>query len=210
MEDYDRNDNSGLVSPLRQSFHQPFPPNYEAPEPTSPISEVHEGIPEHGHERQVSFASVSPSIGSATADSNNNVNYPYSLPEAAMNWNNGGDQNSMFGNGSTQGQGDNASAYSFDGHNFLDPTFMNFDSPMNLQQQPSQGSDTSTLTTSFDTSGLPFHALDVIRNYTPGVFDQQQDNMGLWQGFDGGEFRYDPELQFSLGDLAMDTTNHQG
>lgn len=123
-----------------------------------------------------------------------------------MNWNNGSQDNNPFGNGGVHN--DSANGYPFDSQGFIDPTLMNFDSPMNLQHQPSQSSDASTLTTSFDTSGLPFHALDAIRNYTPGVYDSQQDSIGLWQGFDGGEFRYDPDLQFSLGDLAMDT-NHQ-
>lgn len=209
MDDYDRVESSGLTSPLRQSFHQPFAPNFEAAETTSPISEApHEDFPERTSERQVSFAAISPGIGT-TRNESDTLNYTYSLPEAAMNWSNGSQEttNDVFGHG--HNHSDSTNGYSFDSQGFIDPSFMNFDSAMNFQQQQPPDGDAAALTTSFDTSGLPFHALDVIRNYTPGVDDGQQDNLGLWQGYDGGEFRYDADLQFSLGDLAMDTTNHQ-
>ena len=74
-------------------------------------------------------------------------------------------------------------------------------------QQPMDTQDDAPPSSSFDTAGLPFAGLDFIRNYTPGIYGDGQD--GLWQGFDGGEFRADPDLPFSLGELNMDNDGSQ-
>lgn len=81
----------------------------------------------------------------------------------------------------------------------LDPSLMTYGAGMGGMMSLQGDSPTSS---SFAAPGLPFPGLDFIRNYTPGVYDDSQD--ALWQGFDGGEFRFDPELQFSLGELPTD------
>ncbi|TDL29327.1 hypothetical protein BD410DRAFT_758089 [Rickenella mellea] len=93
----------------------------------------------------------------------------------------------------------------FSAHNFqsstlppLDPSYMGYnnsmsDGTMDLSDTPPSSS--------FAASGLPFPGLDYIKNYTPGGnIEDGQD--ALWQSFDAGEFRYDPDLHFSLGGEA--------
>jgi hypothetical protein len=62
---------------------------------------------------------------------------------------------------------------------------------------------TTPPTASFAAPGLPFRGLDYIRNYNPGVYSTSSDQE-LWQSFDPGNFGYDPELAFALGDLTVD------
>ncbi|KAI5120922.1 hypothetical protein M0805_002902 [Coniferiporia weirii] len=197
---------TGLISPHGRAFHHPYSPTFNLNEEKSPTSESPQlGFPDRTSERQVSFAPTSPVFGPSLPPRNdpNAMNFTYSLPDASMDWRTGG-QNSgdMFRNVSQDS--DNSGRFSYNPLSMIDPNLIAYGSTLgpalNVQQQ-SQGDLPST--TSFDTSGLPFPALDFIRNYTPGLYDDGQD--GLWQGFDGGEFQYDPDLQFSLGELAMDS-----
>lgn len=64
--------------------------------------------------------------------------------------------------------------------------------------------DMSAASASFATPGLPFRGLDFIRNYNPGGFPGANEQDGLWQTFDAGAFRYDPDMPFTIGDLNLD------
>jgi hypothetical protein len=60
---------------------------------------------------------------------------------------------------------------------------------------------------SFAATGLPFRGLDYIRNYNPGGFPTNDQDV-LWQSYDPGAFGYDPDLPFNLGDHALDLAHH--
>ena len=83
----------------------------------------------------------------------------------------------------------------------IDPNLMMYTNPL-ATMMGIQGQGDSPPLSSFAATGLPFPGLDYIRNYTPGVFDDGQE--GLWQNYDGGEFRFDPDLPFSLGELSSE------
>jgi hypothetical protein len=60
---------------------------------------------------------------------------------------------------------------------------------------------------SFPTTGLPFRGLDYIRNYNPGGYPTNDQDV-LWQSYDPGAFGYDPDLPFNIGDHTLDLSNH--
>lgn len=99
----------------------------------------------------------------------------------------------------------NTTSYHTNAEASIDPNLMDYNTPSGPMLDFSHPSDTPP-SSSFAASGLPFHGLDFIRNYTPGVFVEDGQD-ALWQSFDAGEFRYDPDLQFSLGDLPAEGTS---
>ncbi len=85
----------------------------------------------------------------------------------------------------------------------VDPSFLGYCPPSSQISTDLFG--TSNATTSgplFVHTGLPFHGLDYLRNFDPD--GGEKDALG--QGFDAGAFQYDPEIPFSLPDLAADRT----
>ncbi|KZT26923.1 hypothetical protein NEOLEDRAFT_1061683 [Neolentinus lepideus HHB14362 ss-1] len=62
----------------------------------------------------------------------------------------------------------------------------------------------SASSATFDASGLPFRGLDLLRNYNPSGYPVANEQDGLWQTFDAGAFRYDPDMPFTIGDLNLD------
>ena len=162
-------------------------------------------------DRQVSFATTSPVFGPALPSSteSNLSNYSFGLPNSEMSWNDGG----MYRNFSQDSDNANTNGYNYNPPNPLpqsvvDHSLISYGPTLGSMlglQQPLPGQGDSPPTSSFATPGLPFAGLEFIRNYTPGVFEEQQG--GLWQGFDGGEFQLDPDLPFSLGEFDMNKTN---
>lgn len=122
-----------------------------------------------------------------------------------MEWNPGMNQEEdIFRNVSQDSDTSNVNAPSYNPLGIMDESLMSYGpmyDEMGFQQTTLLQSETAP-SSSFATAGLPFAGLDFIRNYTPGGYDDGQD--GLWQVFDGGEFRYDPDLPFSLGEFGMD------
>jgi hypothetical protein len=82
-----------------------------------------------------------------------------------------------------------------------EPTFMNYDIAGGLFGDVN--ANTTPPTATFDAPGLPFRALDYIRNFDQDSYSPigvGQDS--LWQSFDPGAFGDDPELPFTaLGDI---------
>lgn len=158
-------------------------------------------------ERQVSFATTSPVFGPALPSSteSNLSTYSFGLPNSDLNWSNG----EMYRNFSQDSDNINTNSYNYNPPNPLpqsvvDHSLLSYGPTLGSMlglQQPLPGQGNSPPTSSFATPGLPFAGLEFIRNYTSGGFDEQQG--GLWHGFDGGEFQLDPDLQFSLGELEM-------
>jgi len=74
-------------------------------------------------------------------------------------------------------------------------------------QDSAMGSTSATTdtppTSAFAEPGLPFPGLDFIRNFNPGGIseDSHEQQDALWRSFDAGEFKYDPDLQFTFGDF---------
>lgn len=160
----------------------------------------------NGRSRQVSFMPQSPTFGPALPPRSDpsSINFSYNLPEEGMNWSASSHEDDMFRHVSQDSDNSSATVPSYNplAQGMMDDSLMAYgstlDSLLGLQQPMSTQGDTPP-TSSFATTGLPFAGLDFIRNYTPGGYGDGQD--GLWQGFDGGEFRYDPDLPFSLGEL---------
>lgn len=128
------------------------------------------------------------------------LNYGFPQTDSSMNWT---ASDSAYSQGT---EFTNALGYGHTTPSTIDPSFMAYGSSvgslMNLQAQ----GDSPPLS-AFPVQGLPFPGLDYIRNYTPGMDDSQD---GVWPSFDGGEFLYDPGLQFTFTDQPNDNTNgHQ-
>ncbi|KAF8665799.1 hypothetical protein AX16_000244 [Volvariella volvacea WC 439] len=87
---------------------------------------------------------------------------------------------------------------SFGGFPALDPVFAGFDTNGGLA-----GMSTTPPGSSFAATGLPFHGLEYIRNYAPGVYVGEQES--LWQSYDPGAFGLDPDLPFAFGDQHLPT-----
>jgi hypothetical protein len=62
----------------------------------------------------------------------------------------------------------------------------------------------------FGAHGLPFNALDYIRNYNTGMYALDSDQDSLWQAVDPAVFGYDLELPFSLGDVQVESQPNGG
>jgi len=80
--------------------------------------------------------------------------------------------------------------------NPLDSTYAGYEGPADLTMA---GLSMSPPSSGFAATGLPFRGLDYIRNYNPGGYPADEQDL-LWQSFDPGAFGYDPELPFTLGD----------
>ncbi|EJD01089.1 uncharacterized protein FOMMEDRAFT_88846 [Fomitiporia mediterranea MF3/22] len=159
--------------------------------------------------RQVSFMPTSPIFGPALPSRSDpsSLNF-YNFSGSSMNWNpSSHPEEDVSQNISQDSDNSNANAASYNplAQGMLDQNILAYGSTLDSLlglQQPMDTQDDAPPSSSFDTAGLPFAGLDFIRNYTPGIYGDGQD--GLWQGFDGGEFRGDPDLPFSLGELNMD------
>lgn len=71
------------------------------------------------------------------------------------------------------------------------------------------GLSTTSPSTSFAATGLPFPGLEYIRNYNPGGFNAGGEQDLLWRSYDPGAFGLDPDLPFTIGDPVseiQDTT----
>lgn len=80
-------------------------------------------------------------------------------------------------------------------HTFDSSTYGPFDELSGGMMDLSQPSE------NFTAPGLPFRGLDFIRNYTNDGYTGDQ---AMWQTFDTGAFVHDPDMPFSLPDLAHD------
>ncbi|KAH8113420.1 fungal-specific transcription factor domain-containing protein [Phellopilus nigrolimitatus] len=201
---------SGSASPAGRAFHQSLSSGLNMNRQESP----QRGLVERKSERQVSFMPTSPVFGPSLPPANDpdSMKLLYNIPDPSVNWSAAGPSSNnrdMFRNVSQDS--DNSSGYSYNAlsQNMMDPAgLMAYGSALESMiggvQQQQQTQEDSPPSSSFATNGLPFAGLDFIRNYTPGVYDDGPGQDGLWQGFDGGEFRYDPDLQFSLGEFSMD------
>lgn len=140
-----------------------------------------------------------PSTGSS-AGAGPSLNYSYSQqsqPEWMVDWSPTDPSNGMFAGMPQEGD------YGvFNSQGSVNPNLIAYANPFGaMLGLPGQGE--SPPSSSFAAPGLPFPGLDYIRNYNTGTYEENND--ALWQAFDGGEFRFDPDLPFSLGDL-----NHEG
>ncbi|KDQ64825.1 hypothetical protein JAAARDRAFT_52756 [Jaapia argillacea MUCL 33604] len=121
----------------------------------------------------------------------------------ADHWNGANaDSNSLnfFPSGSHQAQAQSPyQSSSWQQQHGANSAFLGYDGGMGVDQM-SAASPSSF----FAPPGLPFRGLDYIRNYTPGGYSGTSDQDALWQTFDAGAFRYDPELPFTIGDVVPD------
>ena len=86
----------------------------------------------------------------------------------------------------------------------VDPSYLAYGGPLSQLSSDFFGTSTAPQTNSLLIhGGLPFHGLDYIRNFDPD--GGEQDALG--QGFDAGAFQYDPEIPFTLPDLATEHTS---
>lgn len=188
---------------MASTFQPTFSPNYSQTEQKPVLTDnTQTSFIAPTTESQVSFLNQSPVFGPAlppTNASSSTFNYMYpqdsTLPWAATDTNGANLYNSVSQDSDFTG----GIPYGPRPQTVIDASLLSYgtvDPLMGLQQGDTPPSST------FATQGLPFPALDFIRNYTPGVYEDSQD--GLWQGFDGGEFRYDPDLPFSLGELPTE------
>jgi hypothetical protein len=67
---------------------------------------------------------------------------------------------------------------------------------------------TTPPTASFAGTGLPFRALDFIRNYNTGGYTMGEQDSSLWQSYDPGVFEYNPDIPFTLGDSEILQDTH--
>jgi len=82
----------------------------------------------------------------------------------------------------------------------VDPSFLGYCPPSSQVSTDFFGTSNTTVAGSSFVPGLPFHGLDYLRNFDPD--GGEKDALG--QGFDAGAFQYDPEIPFTLPDLAGD------
>ena len=93
----------------------------------------------------------------------------------------------------------------FNHQGVINPNLMAYANPFGaMLGMPGQGE--SPPSSSFAANGLPFAGLDYLRNFNPGTYDEPQEN--LWQGFDGNDFRYEPDLPFTFGDMHHSEASH--
>ena len=165
-------------------------------------------------ERRASYPADSalfePSLSTFSGDHNGSTSmnyvYPQTLAEASLGWTASGDHNhdSMFRNVSQDTDYSvNSLQFNTSQNTPVESNFMSYGAPLSTMMSQTQA--TTPPSSAFGGPGLPFPGLDFIRNYTPGLYEEGQDT--LWQGFDGGEFRYDPDLPFSLGELPAEGTH---
>ena len=82
--------------------------------------------------------------------------------------------------------------------NPLDSAYTGYDSSADLAMA---GLSMSPPSSAFAATGLPFRGLDYIRNYNQGGYPASEED-SLWQSYDPGAFGFDPDLPFTLGDIA--------
>lgn len=211
LEDFDRKD-SGSGSPTSPTFHSAFPTSYQSMTDQKPILVDNQstGSNESSKRHSVSFLPepvFSPSMPppSTSSSAGPSLGYSYSHQDQQHPWGpndslNGGvfshdgDYSSMFDSGNLSHNGQGFVSYA---------SASPFGAMLNL---PGQGE--SPPSSSFGTQGLPFPALDYIRNYSGSGYDGGQET--FWQVFDNGDYRFDPDMSFPLGELPTEgTTQHE-
>ncbi|KAL5527321.1 hypothetical protein ACEPAG_6112 [Sanghuangporus baumii] len=199
----------GPFSSSPHAFHRSFASAFAASNPQQAFPGSPRDTGSSSVERQVTFAQNSPVFGPSlpTLGDSNSVNFSYNLSGTPGNWSSPIQQDhDGIRNLSQDSDTSNASLPSYNplAQGMMDQNVAAYgptlDSLLGLQQ-PMAAQGDSFPSSSFDTAGLPFAGLDFIRNYTPGLYDTGQD--GPWQGFDGAEFQYDPDLPFSFGEFTM-------
>lgn len=91
----------------------------------------------------------------------------------------------------------------YDPPSTVDPSYLGYGPSSSQVSTDFFGTSNPTTTGSlFIPSGLPFHGLDYLRNFDPDCGEKD----ALGQGFDAGAFQYDPEIPFTLPDIAADRT----
>lgn len=207
LDDFDQPEASGSSSNAYSSFAAAYAMNDQKPVIVENQQPTYLG---NNGSAPISLINDSPVFGPALPPSQQqqqqqqmdttSLNYGFGHSDSSMNWTASSDTYSH----------EFTNALGYGGHTAqptIDPSFMAYNtsvgSLMNLQ-----GQGDSPPLSAFPVQGLPFPGLDFIRNYNPGVDDNNQD--GVWPSFDGGEFLYDPALQFSFNDQPSDNTNgHQ-
>ncbi|KAF7355118.1 hypothetical protein MSAN_01427400 [Mycena sanguinolenta] len=112
-------------------------------------------------------------------------------------------------NGSTTGgESQGVDIYSSSGL-YSPNTYGGYDPPDSRRYYGDLGGNLAELsstppTTSFAATGLPFRGLDYIRNYSNGGGYSMNEQDSLWNTYDPGAFEYNPDLPFTLGDMASD------
>ena len=198
----------GLFTSSPHAYHQSFASAFAASNQQQPFASSSRERGNGSSDRQVTFAQNSPVFGPplpAMGDPSS-VNFSYNLSGTPGNWNSPQQEENGLRNISQDSDNSTVSAPSYNplAQGMMDQNLAAYgptlDSLLGLQQ-PMAAQGDSFPSSSFDTSGLPFAGLDFIRNYTPGLYDAGQD--GPWQGLDGAEFQYDPDLPFSFGEYNM-------
>jgi len=214
LEDFDRKD-SGSGSPTSPTFHSAFPASYQSMTDQKPILVDNQstGSNDSTKRHSVSFL-PDPVFGPSmpppptSSSSGPSLAYSYSHQEQQHPWSpndplNGGafspmshdaDYSSMFGSGNSSHNNQGFVSYS---------SASPFGAMLSL---PSQGE--SPPSSSFATQGLPFPALDYIRNYNGNGYDDGQES--FWTVFDNGDYRFDPDQSFPLGELPPEGASHLG
>ncbi|KLO15664.1 hypothetical protein SCHPADRAFT_849198 [Schizopora paradoxa] len=208
LEDFDRKD-SGSGSPTSPTFHSAFPPSYQSMTEQKPILVDNQstGSNETGKRQSVSFLAepvFGPSMPppSTSSSAGPALGYSYSHQDQQHPWGpdpmSAGiftpqetDYSSMFGSGNPNHNGQDFTSYA---------SASPFGAMINL---PGQGE--SPPSSSFGTQGLPFPALDFIRNLNGNGYDESQES--FWQVFDNGDYRFDQDMTFPLGELPTDGTD---
>ena len=211
-----------LSSPTQaRPFHQSFASvGSQDPQPSfsTGSEDDQDRLGRDRHVRQVSFAAPSAIFenvayngGSGDMDFNG-----ASASDQIMNWQSDVyDESEMFRNLSQDSDGMGTQTFPSNplAQGMMDNNLLAYGDTLNSllgYNQPSAGQGDTPPQSSFDALGLPFAGLDFIRNYTNSGYDMGQDQ--TWKGFDGGEFRYDPDLPFSLGEngfsVPMEEQNH--
>ena len=198
------------------TFGQTFSSGSQDPQPTfsTGSEDDHERLSRERHQRQVSFAAPSAIFEGVAYDGDRGMDFG-SPSDQIMNWQSDVyDESEMFRNISQDSDGMGTQTLSNPlAQGMMDNNLLAYGDTLNSLlgfNQPAAGSGDTPPQSSFDALGLPFAGLDFIRNYTNGGYDMGQDP--TWKGFDGGEFRYDPDLPFSLGENGfehpMDEQSH--
>ncbi|KAJ7179341.1 fungal-specific transcription factor domain-containing protein [Mycena filopes] len=97
------------------------------------------------------------------------------------------------------------SSNSFGGYDPIDPRGY-YRPPSDMAATLAEVSSTPP-TASFAATGLPFRGLEFIQNYgngNGGGYSMGEHQDSLWHSYDPGAFEYNPDLPFTLGDMASD------
>lgn len=191
------------------SFGQTLSSGSQGPQPSfsTGSEDDHDRMGRERHQRQVSFAAPSAIFEGIPYDGDSNLDMANSSDQI-MNWQSDVyDENEMFRNISQDSEGMGTHTFQSNplAQGMMDTNLLAYGETLNSllgYNQPVTGTGDTPPQSSFDALGLPFAGLDFIRNYTNGGFDLGQDQ--TWKGFDGGEFRYDPDLPFSLGENGFE------